>query len=299
MTTLPPSPYKNSKPRTSRGSYSETGAGQRKAARSPNSLVSKLIHFSRSPHTAQGAQTSVAQHLHGTTVPCRCHLHPTIHLLPEVPPRLLRIQRSAGLLTIISRIVCDGRRCYCRSSQAGHRRLVVRRLCRSAVRSARWLGVLCCYFTARWISMCRSSSRSVWRRCTARATRFCGAHWACNPRIIDGKGNYGAGNEARTRDLNLGKVALYQLSYSRPKQTRNCRAVPPGVKKKPAKNAPKALNWPHISRRRARPGTPKARPPPRYRLELSRNCGHASRKYKIIDHKVNTAATALNTSPSL
>ncbi len=27
----------------------------------------------------------------------------------------------------------------------------------------------------------------------------------------------GAGNEARTRDLNLGKVALYQLSYSRMK----------------------------------------------------------------------------------
>ena len=25
----------------------------------------------------------------------------------------------------------------------------------------------------------------------------------------------GAGNESRTRDLNLGKVALYQLSYSR------------------------------------------------------------------------------------
>jgi hypothetical protein len=25
----------------------------------------------------------------------------------------------------------------------------------------------------------------------------------------------GAGNEIRTRDLNLGKVALYQLSYSR------------------------------------------------------------------------------------
>ena len=25
----------------------------------------------------------------------------------------------------------------------------------------------------------------------------------------------GAGNEARTRDLNLGKVTLYQLSYSR------------------------------------------------------------------------------------
>ena len=27
----------------------------------------------------------------------------------------------------------------------------------------------------------------------------------------------GAGNESRTRDLNLGKVALYQLSYSRKK----------------------------------------------------------------------------------
>ena len=26
---------------------------------------------------------------------------------------------------------------------------------------------------------------------------------------------FGAGNEARTRDLNLGKVALYQLSYYR------------------------------------------------------------------------------------
>ena len=42
--------------------------------------------------------------------------------------------------------------------------------------------------------------------------------------------NIGAGNEARTRDLNLGKVALYQLSYSRPKQTRNCRAVTLRVK---------------------------------------------------------------------
>ncbi len=30
----------------------------------------------------------------------------------------------------------------------------------------------------------------------------------------------GAGNESRTRDLNLGKVALYQLSYSREKQAR-------------------------------------------------------------------------------
>ena len=30
----------------------------------------------------------------------------------------------------------------------------------------------------------------------------------------------GAGNESRTRDLNLGKVALYQLSYSRAKTER-------------------------------------------------------------------------------
>ena len=31
----------------------------------------------------------------------------------------------------------------------------------------------------------------------------------------EGESNTGAGNETRTRDLNLGKVALYQLSYSR------------------------------------------------------------------------------------
>jgi hypothetical protein len=51
----------------------------------------------------------------------------------------------------------------------------------------------------------------------------------------------GAGNEARTRDLNLGKVALYQLSYSRLKQTRNCRDVPLGVKENSAQYAAKAL----------------------------------------------------------
>jgi hypothetical protein len=32
---------------------------------------------------------------------------------------------------------------------------------------------------------------------------------------------FGAGNEVRTRDLNLGKVALYQLSYSRINVERN------------------------------------------------------------------------------
>src|SRR6202030_354115 len=67
------------------------------------------------------------------------------------------------------------------------------------------------------------------------------------PQVIDDKGCFGAGNETRTRDLNLGKVALYQLSYSRPKQTRNCRAEPPGVKNKSDKNAAKALNGPVIS----------------------------------------------------
>ena len=32
---------------------------------------------------------------------------------------------------------------------------------------------------------------------------------------MDGLGAYGAGKEARTLDLYLGKVSLYQLSYSR------------------------------------------------------------------------------------
>ena len=35
-----------------------------------------------------------------------------------------------------------------------------------------------------------------------------------NP-AVQGFSKIGAGNEVRTRDLNLGKVALYQLSYSR------------------------------------------------------------------------------------
>ena len=35
-----------------------------------------------------------------------------------------------------------------------------------------------------------------------------------NDDLAPQEGN-GAGNEVRTRDLNLGKVALYQLSYSR------------------------------------------------------------------------------------
>jgi len=38
-----------------------------------------------------------------------------------------------------------------------------------------------------------------------------------NDDSLPGLRRSGAGNEARTRDLNLGKVALYQLSYSRSK----------------------------------------------------------------------------------
>ncbi len=33
--------------------------------------------------------------------------------------------------------------------------------------------------------------------------------------FLHGYSEFGAGNEARTRDLDLGKVALYQLSYAR------------------------------------------------------------------------------------
>src|SRR5271154_4063173 len=76
-------------------------------------------------------------------------------------------------------------------------------------------------------------------------------------RVCSGRSdrNSGAGKEARTPDLNLGKVALYQLSYSRdatrPQQRRNCRAGMPRVKKKPRKMPPNSLNWTAI---RAKPG---------------------------------------------
>src|SRR5277367_5442614 len=96
----------------------------------------------------------------------------------------------------------------------------------------------------------------------------------------------GAGNEARTRDLNLGKVALYQLSYSRLKQRRNCRDVLPGVKNQAPKFEPKSLN--------CRANTPFC-----YKFELLRNSGHARRRYKTIDHRVKTAAMAVSTRPSL
>jgi hypothetical protein len=78
-------------------------------------------------------------------------------------------------------------------------------------------------------------------RSVARASPETGITGGC--RLGARNENLGAGNEARTRDLNLGKVALYQLSYSRPKQRRNCRDVPPGVKENSAQQAAKALNW--------------------------------------------------------
>ena len=42
--------------------------------------------------------------------------------------------------------------------------------------------------------------------------------------------SFGAGDEARTRYLHLGKVALYQMSYTRMGSLRNCfrrEVVPP------------------------------------------------------------------------
>jgi hypothetical protein len=129
-------------------------------------------------------------------------------------------------------------------------------------------------------------------------------------RLDDGlKRKFGAGNETRTRDLNLGKVALYQLSYSRPEQTRNCRALPPRVKKQTDKYAAKALNCPTISVDGGLDMCPKPGAAyadfehsfcrRAYSRELSRNSGHANRRYKIMDHRVNTAAMAVSTSPSL
>jgi hypothetical protein len=44
------------------------------------------------------------------------------------------------------------------------------------------------------------------------------------------RASFGAGNEARTRDLNLGKVALYQLSYSRALENENLKSAERQVK---------------------------------------------------------------------
>ena len=56
--------------------------------------------------------------------------------------------------------------------------------------------------------------------------------------------NFGAGNETRTRDLYLGKVSLYQLSYSRKKRSPHYRDIESSVKK----NADKHLKQAHMPR---------------------------------------------------
>ena len=53
------------------------------------------------------------------------------------------------------------------------------------------------------------NARGVKTPSDQRLVDFRGLAWNSAKPII------GAGNETRTRDLNLGKVALYQLSYSR------------------------------------------------------------------------------------
>src|SRR5678809_897969 len=69
------------------------------------------------------------------------------------------------------------------------------------------------------------TTRANWRRESEsnRRPRLCRPlhdHSAIPPESKEGRScnlpsEIGAGNESRTRDLNLGKVALYQLSYSR------------------------------------------------------------------------------------
>ena len=54
-------------------------------------------------------------------------------------------------------------------------------------------------FPSRFISIILSRSDSNKTKATGNACRFC----------------FGAANEARTRYLHLGKVALYQMSYGR------------------------------------------------------------------------------------
>jgi hypothetical protein len=49
----------------------------------------------------------------------------------------------------------------------------------------------------------------IWRR----------AHFVSEPDLPEWGG--GAGDETRTRDINLGKVALYQLSYTRAREAKN------------------------------------------------------------------------------
>ena len=67
---------------------------------------------------------------------------------------------------------------------------------------------ICLLFECKWSGKRVSNSRpQPWQGCALPTELF--PHICLLCKLI------GAGNESRTRDLNLGKVALYQLSYSR------------------------------------------------------------------------------------
>ena len=77
-----------------------------------------------------------------------------------------------------------------------------------------------------------------------------------SPDSVGASAFFGAGNETRTRDPNLGKVVLYQLSYSRTESGNSSGAS----------RSVKAKNY------------------------SSDNAGQAARKYSTIDHSVSAAA---------
>jgi hypothetical protein len=85
----------------------------------------------------------------------------------------------------------------------------------------------------------------------------------------------GAGNETRTRDPDLGKVVLYQLSYSRFLGPTRGTLVERG------------FWWPGAGL-----STP-AYPP----AGIPRSSGQAARRYDTMDHKVSTAATTSSATP--
>ena len=71
-------------------------------------------------------------------------------------------------------------------------------------------------FAIRCITALLSRHIQIMQRCKLQA-----ALSLITPRERELSGASGAGDESRTRDLNLGKVALYQLSYSRIQQAGN------------------------------------------------------------------------------
>ena len=72
---------------------------------------------------------------------------------------------------------------------------------------------------------CQEQDWTTRRRCplglvpvSSRPSRLCQAKHQIALFAPDIVKKFGAGNETRTRDPNLGKVVLYQLSYSRRKE---------------------------------------------------------------------------------